>query len=294
MYADHRNGIVIKAAAKINWGLAILGTRTDGYHLLRSVMQRVDLQDTLSIRQAQKDSCQMALAVSDEDNLALRCWRLLKQKYNLPGGLAINIEKVIPAGGGLAGGSADGAAVMLAVNELFHLGLTNQELRQNAVTIGADLPFCLLGQAALAEGIGEKLTPLRPRYAQKLLLANPGIGINTAAVFALFDQLSAPPIPDMDALATGLTTGDAQAVRAQMRNMLEPAAFTIAPMLIPLKNLLEHDGLQVVMSGSGATMIGWSADNELVEFVAAKRQSQINWLRVVNTIGDKYERRQNK
>ncbi len=272
------------AAAKINWGLAIIGTRPDGYHLLRSVMQSVALYDNLYFCRAAEDSCQMGLSVAEDANLALRAWRLMKRQYGLPGGLAIRIEKNIPAGGGLAGGSADGAATLQAVNQLFSLGLSAGELANLGLRLGADFPFCLQGGAALVEGIGEILTPLQPKESQLLLLANPGISVATPKVFALFDQLPACTVPDIAALAQGLMNGDPQMIAEHMANMLEPAAFALAPQVQALHLALQKQGLHTVMSGSGATVIGWSADARQTKRAATALSGQVAWVRLVNTI----------
>ncbi|MCR4962675.1 MAG: 4-(cytidine 5'-diphospho)-2-C-methyl-D-erythritol kinase [Firmicutes bacterium] len=271
------NELCLPAHAKINWGLAVCGRRPDGYHLLRSVMQKIDLADRVYIRPDGVDSCCMEAgpSVAPADNIALKAWLAMKKKYGLSGGLSIRIEKRIPAGAGLGGGSADAAAVLLGVNRLFALSLSWEELAGTALSLGADVPFCLSPHsAALAEGIGEALTPIPVAKSWRLLLVKPPQGVNTKAAFALYDTLPQPPRPDMDALASALANGETAAIAAHAGNMLEAAACRLTPEIHIVKQALQAAGLTAFMSGSGSAVAGWAADARQVEAAAVSlRQS---------------------
>lgn len=276
--------IIIKAPAKINWSLEVTGKRTDGYHLICSVMQTIDLFDTVMIKKSNFDRCDGIANIPIADNLAFKAWLLMKNKYNLPGNIAISIEKNIPMGGGLAGGSADAAAVFRGVNELFDLGLTYNQLADIAIELGADIPFCIHGGLALAEGIGEKLTKLAINHQYRLLLANPNISINTAQVFKAFDNINTPIKPDIKAIATAIINGDKDKIIDCAGNMLEPAAYSLEPKINELKKLISETGLTPIMSGSGATIIGIARND--IELINAERylSNIVPWIRIVETL----------
>ena len=188
--------VTLIAPAKINWGLDIVGKRADGYHLLCTLMQSVGLFDRVRIQKSERDCCVCSPPLyGNGENLALRAWHLLKQEYVLPGGLCLEIDKGIPEGGGLAGGSTDAAAVLLGVDRLFRLGLGEERLADLGLRLGADLPFCLKGGLALVEGIGERLLPQRALRSYHLVLVNPGFPVSTAEVYRQFsfDQIAAHP-----------------------------------------------------------------------------------------------------
>ncbi len=277
----------VPAPAKINWALAIDGCREDGYHLLRTIMQKIDLADDVYIRLDAVDFCQMnaGISLASADNIALKAWWALKKKYGLPGGLSIRIDKRIPAGAGLAGGSADAAAVLLGVNQLFALALTPEELTETAVTLGADVPFCLSQHsAALAEGIGEKLTPISVRQSWLLLLVKPQVSVNTKEAFALYDTLPPTQQPDIERLALELSRGKAADMVCHMGNALEPAACLLAPEILHIKQTLEAAGLNAFMSGSGSSVVGWAEDSQRVEAAAASLRQTSWWVQLTHTL----------
>ena len=178
--------IVIKSYGKINLGLDVLYKRQDGYHEIRTIMQQIDLSDTLVMREIEEDielDCNNKELPLDSTNLVYRAWKKLQEKTGINKGIQINIHKNIPIAAGLAGGSSNAATVLKGLNELWNLGLSEEELREIGVEIGADVPFCIMGGTALAEGIGEKLTKLKSFKDKNLLLVNPGIGVSTAEVY---------------------------------------------------------------------------------------------------------------
>lgn len=258
------------APAKINLSLDIVGRRPDGYHLLKSVMQTLSLADVVEVALAQQTTVQATDAAlpCDESNLAWRAYKLLADEFGLDAGVAVKLTKQIPLGGGMAGGSTDAAQVMLAVNELFALGLTADELRRRAVKLGADVPFCIDGGTALAEGIGELITPLDPCPELRLVLVNPGFAVPTPAVYARLDNMAAAPIDYTAAVLAALQTGSPRAVAAALGNALEPAAFALYPQLAALKAELAALGLAPLLCGSGATVFAVAADKKRAAIAA--------------------------
>lgn len=258
------------APAKINLSLDIVGRRPDGYHLLKSVMQTLSLADVVEVALAQQTTVQATDAAlpCDESNLAWRAYKLLADEFGLDAGVAVKLTKQIPLGGGMAGGSTDAAQVLLAVNELFALGLTADELRKRAVKLGADVPFCIGGGTALAEGIGELITPLDPCPELRLVLVNPGFAVPTPAVYARLDNIPAVPTDYTAAVLAALQTGSPRAVAAALGNALEPAAFALYPKLAALKAELAALGLAPLLCGSGATVFAVAADKKRAAIAA--------------------------
>jgi len=270
--------IQLAAMAKINLSLDIIGTRPDGYHLLRMVMQTVALADTVTLRRTgagdhiRSASREVPL---DQRNLALRAWQLLRDRFNLPGGLEIALEKRIPVAGGMAGGSSDAAAVLRGVNQLFDLGLDYSALARIALPLGADLPYCITGGTALAEGIGEILTPLPPLPEMWLVLVNPGFGLATADVYRCFDQLPPGPHPDVPAMVAAIRSGDREEISRQLGNVLERASFQLRPELATIQKSLLDCNLKPLMSGSGPTFFALAADE--AEAVRAVERLKGRW-----------------
>ena len=253
--------LCLLAPAKINWALAVTGKRADGYHELHSLMQNISVYDRVELSPADEDCCQCSPPVdcAPANNLALRAWHLLKQQYALEGHLQIRITKDIPSGGGLAGGSADAAAVLLGVNILWGLGLSVGQLAALAFPLGADIPFCLYGGLAEIKGAGEIVTPYAATHEYRLLLAAPPVASSTAAVFAAYDQLPAQTAPaDLGRLLSALQQGDSGAINAAIFNMLEPAAFSLQPEIKHCREILAGEGFVPLMSGSGSCVFALS------------------------------------
>ena len=179
--------IRVRAHAKINLYLDVIGKRQDGYHNLETIFHSIGLHDDVIIRKQDTKEitvhCAHPAVPSDARNLAYRAAQRLNDAVGGIGGIVIDIHKRIPVAAGLAGGSANAAAVLHGVNELFGLGFTRETLMRFGAQLGADVPFCLHGGAALGHGIGDQLTPLPALLDLPLLLLNPGIEISTAAVF---------------------------------------------------------------------------------------------------------------
>lgn len=252
--------ITLKAPAKINLSLSITGRRQDGYHLLRSVMQAVTLFDTVTVsKQPGRDitiTCDKAGIPRDPSNIAYKAAAAFFSQVGLPfSGLQIDIRKVIPSQAGLGGGSADGAAVIVALDKLFDTRLEQDALIRIGLSVGADIPFCLLGGTALAEGIGELLTPVSPLPACHIVISKPPVGVSTAEAYRKFDQ-AAYPYPDRtDPLLEALSQGDLLKIADGMYNLFEE--LIPLPEVAAIKALMaQHGALQAVMSGSGSAVYG--------------------------------------
>ena len=176
----------VKAFAKINLCLDVLSRRADGYHDVEMVMTNVDIEDVLEIRELEEKKisliCNNKDLATDETNLIYRAIVLLQKETKKDFGVEVRLEKNIPMQAGMAGGSADAAATLKAVNELFNLGITTDRLIELGARLGADIPFCIMGGTVLAKGIGEKLTALKKLPKLRLLIAKPAAGLSTKRV----------------------------------------------------------------------------------------------------------------
>ena len=245
------DALSLLAPAKINWSLEITGKRADGYHQLRSIIQNIDLYDQIQLSWSDHDECVCAPAIDcpPKDNLAMRAWFLLKEAYTIPGHLRINIEKNIPSGRGLGGGSSDAAAVLLGVNIMAELGLSVDKLCQLAFPLGADIPFCLYGGLALVEGAGEVVKQYTPGVEYRLILADPGVFLSTKEVYRHYDDLEESSHPDIERLLPALLGGDMVAIKKNMVNMLERSARDFYPGLDDLKTGFALSGYTALLSG---------------------------------------------
>lgn len=252
--------ITIKAPAKINLFLNITGVRPDGYHDLQTVMQAVDLYDTVTVSLTSSPGIILSCgpgAPSDESNIAWRCAGALLDYINRPDtSLHITVEKQIPMQAGLGGGSADGAAVLAALNYLLESKLPLTELTGIGKTMGADIPFCLLGSAAFAEGIGEKLTVTDPVPPCSLAVVKPPFGISTKEAFSRFDRAEVSlNSPTADSLLQALQHRDLTAVGNSMFNLLECCCGDSRIETIK-QALLSRGALGALMTGSGSAVFG--------------------------------------
>jgi len=255
--------IKIYARAKINLSLDVVGKRADGYHELQMIMQQVDLYDEVDIRKTEsgislRTDCDF---VPDDDrNIAYQAARLLIERYRLNGGVAIDIKKNIPVAAGLAGGSADAAAVLQGMNRLWKLELSQQELMQIGLELGTDVPFCILGGAALAEGIGEKLTPIQG-IDHWVLLCKPNIGVSTKEVYRNLDWEAIQEHPDTPRLLKAVEEGNIYEVAGGLCNVLETVTMRMHPIVKDIKTkMMEYGALGSLMSGSGPTVFGLYKD----------------------------------
>lgn len=262
--------ITLMASAKINIGLDVTGRRDDGYHLVRTIMQTIGLNDVVTVATSHEPG--IVMTTNDEtlpvgeDNLCVKAAKLLMDEFHITEGVKIHLEKRIPVAAGLAGGSTDAAAVLTGVNHVFQLDLTEEELLERAVNIGADVPYCLLGGTALAEGIGQELKRLPRMMDCFVLIAKPPIEVSTKYVYEHFDGLKNPTHPDIDAMVADIENRDLHSLASHMGNILEGVTVEKYPVIDQIKReMMEHGAVVSMMSGSGPTVFGFFEDETLVQ-----------------------------
>ena len=259
--------VTIKARAKINLALDVTGKRDDGYHNLRTIMQTVYLHDQLTLKRVDtyplKLVCNAPNLPVDERNLVYRAAIYLKNTYKLPGGLFIDLRKNIPISAGLAGGSADCAAAILGINRLYNLKLTDNELLEIGARFGADVPFCLIGGTALAEGKGEILTRLYPHPSVSVVIAKPPMSISTAAVFKGFDKNKHTEGKNIDNIILNLNKKDINGIACGFYNALEDVSINLCPDIVKIKEaFLKTGAIGALMSGSGPSVFAYFNDQK--------------------------------
>lgn len=256
--------VMKKAYAKINLGLDVLGTLPNGYHEVKMVMQTVGIYDILSFEKAGEGiviTTDSEVLPVNEDNLIYRAVKLLFDEFQVTEGVRIHLEKHIPIAAGMAGGSTDAAAALKGINELFALGCSEEFLREVGVKIGADVPYCVMGGTALAEGIGEKLTPLKAAPDCHVLVAKPDILVSTKYVYEHLDAQQSYEHPDIDGMVEAVLEGDLEKITACMGNVLQEVTIPAHPVIAQLKQRMEALGAKKsMMSGSGPTVFGIFTD----------------------------------
>ena len=257
----------LKARGKINLGLDVIRKREDGYHEVKMVMQTVGLYDSIDLRTSDREGIRVETNLyylpNDQNNLVWKAAEMLRQEFDLPGGLDIRLKKMIPVAAGMAGGSSDAAAVLFGVNRMYGLGLSLDQLKERGVKIGADVPYCLMRGTALSEGIGEILTPLPPVPQCWVLLAKPGISVSTKWVYANLhaNELRPEDHPDIDGLVEAIRRGDLKAMAGKFGNVLELVTEKRYPVIGEIKSVMKRYGaLNAMMSGSGPTVFGLFED----------------------------------
>ncbi|MGN0331970.1 MAG: 4-(cytidine 5'-diphospho)-2-C-methyl-D-erythritol kinase [Lachnospiraceae bacterium] len=255
----------LKALGKINLGLDVLGRRENGYHDVRMVMQTVYLYDKIFIQKKKTPGIELETNLFylpvDENNLAYKAAKLLMDEFHIEEGVKISLEKHIPVAAGMAGGSSNAAAVLFGINRMFELGLTEKDLMDRGVTLGADVPYCVMRGTVLAEGIGEILTPLDPMPKCYVLLAKPPISVSTKMVYEKLDSHEIENHPDIDGILAGLKAQDVYQVASSMGNVLEKVTIEAYPIIEEIKNVMKSKGaLGAMMSGSGPTVFGLFED----------------------------------
>lgn len=265
----------LKALAKINLGLDVLGRRENGYHDVRMVMQTIYLYDNVTIQKTQKPGIQVKTNLfflpCDENNIAFKAAKLLIDEFDIKEGVKIILDKHIPVAAGLAGGSSNAAAVLVGMNRLFQLGLSQTELMERGVTLGADVPYCVMRGTVLAEGIGEILTPLAPLPKCYVVIAKPVTSVSTKVVYEKLDSKEIEQHPDIDAIMEGLEAGDLEKVAASMGNVLESVTIEDHPIIEEIKDVMKEEGaLNAMMSGSGPTVFGLFSEKKLAKAAQEK------------------------
>lgn len=256
-----------KAYGKINIGLDVLRKRSDGYHEVKMIMQTVSLYDRITITRLEDSSdieleTNLSFLPTNDNNIVYKAAKLLKDEFSIQDGLAIKLEKHIPVAAGMAGGSTDAATTLELLNTMFSLGLSKEDLMKRAVTLGADVPYCILKGTALSEGIGEVLTPLTPIMPCYILIVKPPIHVSTKFVYENLKLDELETHPDIDVIVDAIHAGDVYAMANNMGNVLESVTEETYPVISSIKQLMiENGAISSLMSGSGPTVFG-IYDNE--------------------------------
>ena len=254
----------IKAYAKINIALDVVGKRDDGYHLLRMIMQTIDLYDTIEIEKINSGinlKCNKHYVPTDERNLAYKAAKLFKETYSITDGVDIDLIKNIPVSAGLAGGSTDAAGVLKLMNKMFNINADDEELKALGLKLGADVPYCINGGTALCEGVGEKITQLNLFKDKILVLIKPPFGVSTKEVYKNFDLSKVIFHPRIDELIKRMEKDDVYFVANNMKNLLENVTLKKHRVITSIKEEVKlNDAIGTMMSGSGPTVFAFFDD----------------------------------
>ncbi|MDO4614417.1 MAG: 4-(cytidine 5'-diphospho)-2-C-methyl-D-erythritol kinase [Lachnospiraceae bacterium] len=254
--------MILRATAKINLALDVVRKREDGYHEVRMIMQMIGMYDRLEIDAVSGKpgislSTNLPFIPTDQGNLVYRAADLLMQDAGVTDGVRISLEKFIPVAAGLAGGSSDAAQTLIGINQLFRLGYSREKLMALGKKIGADVPYCVMQGTALAEGIGEILTPLPGMPACSILICKPNISVSTKMVYENLHANSLTEHPDVDGMTEAIKNGDLDGITGRLDNVLETVTVREFPIIETIKQKMKAMGAEnAIMSGSGPTVFG--------------------------------------
>ena len=262
--------IELKAYGKINIGLDVIRKREDGYHDLDMIMQTVGVYDDVIISREDgtqtyeiEVSTDADILPNDKGNLAFMAAKVLMEAYDIKSKVKIHINKRIPIAGGMAGGSADCAAVLRGVNKLFQLGLTDEQLQEYGVKLGADVPYCIVGGTKRAQGIGEILTDLPTPPKCYVIIARPDAFVSTKFVYSHIRPAQIENHPDIDGIIESIKAGDLYGMCEKIANVMEDVTIPEYPIIQKVKDILKSNGaVNALMSGSGPTVFGIYDDEE--------------------------------
>lgn len=253
--------IKLKAYAKINLGLDVLRKREDGYHEVRMIMQTIRLFDRLTMTRIRKNDIyletNLCFLPTDERNLVYRAVKMMKEEFNISEGIRIELDKKIPVCAGMAGGSTDAAAALVGMNRLFQLKLSEKQLMEYGVRLGADVPYCIMRGTALSEGIGEKLSRVTPIPDCHILIAKPNINVSTKFVYENLNLPALETHPDIDLLLQAIEKKDLYTLASNLGNVLETVTIERYPVIEQIKqSMMAKGAIGALMSGSGPTVFG--------------------------------------
>lgn len=261
--------IELRAHGKINLSLDVLGRRNDGYHEVKMIMHTVTLHDGIFIKKEREKGirmeCNLSSLPTNEENLMVRAAKAIMDEFSIEEGLSLRLMKRLPVAAGMAGGSADAAAVFHGLNQLFHLNLSTEELEKRAVKLGADIPFCLHKGCYLSEGIGEKLCKLPSLPPCTILLVKPAFSLSTKLIYENLhlENITDAEHPDVDRMIKELESGSLEDICALGGNLLEKVSISLRPEIQVLKDFFIKEGaLFSLMSGSGPTVFGIFPEKE--------------------------------
>lgn len=290
----------VKAFAKINLCLDVLRRKENGYHEVEMVMTNVDIFDVLEIKELEEKkillkSYNTDLAM-DESNLIYKAIALLQKETGKTFGVEVLLEKNIPMEAGMAGGSADAAATLKAVNELFKLGVSDERLLELGASLGADIPFCIMGGTVLASGIGEKLRRLSPLPKMKLLIVKPKAGLSTKKVYESLDidglNKAGFIHKDVGEMVSVIESDEAdktkiEKIAGRLNNILEVPSIRLLPLIEDIKQkMLDNNCLGALMSGSGTAIFGiYENDEDMIKTKEIlEKDDRINYIQITNTL----------
>lgn len=261
------NTLTMKAYAKINLGLDVTGKLENGYHEVRMIMQSISLYDKITVRSNKTGKINIKTNLSyipaGPDNLVYRAAQMLKEEFAIRDGFDIDLYKFIPVAAGLAGGSTDAAAALKIINRMYRLGLDDKELMERGRHLGADVPYCIMGGTALAEGIGEILTPLTECPHFYLVIAKPAISVSTKMVYGELELNEAIVHPDTEGMVRAIEEGNTEKIAGLLCNVLESVTIRKHPVIQKIKNeMISRGALNSLMSGSGPTVFGIFTDEK--------------------------------
>ena len=290
----------VRAFAKINLCLDVLRRKENGYHEVEMVMTNVDIFDVLEIKELEEKkillkSYNTDLAM-DETNLIYKAIVLLQKETGKTFGVEVLLEKNIPMEAGMAGGSADAAATLKAVNELFTLGVSDERLLELGASLGADIPFCIMGGTVLASGIGEKLRRLSPLPKMKLLIVKPKAGLSTKKVYESLDidglNKAGFIHKDVVEMVSVIESDEAdktkiEKIAGRLDNILEVPSIRLLPLIADIKQkMLDNNCLGALMSGSGTAIFGiYENDEDMIKTKEIlEKDDRINYIQITNTL----------
>ena len=262
--------ITVNSYAKIKLGLDVLGVLPNGYHTLKMIMQTISLYDTLCFEKTEGSKIELRTNLpylpTDQNNLIYKAISLFREKYGITDGIKCTVTKRIPVAAGLAGGSGNAAAALKAMDALFDTRLSAKDLSELGLKLGADVPYCLMGGTALAEGIGEVLTPLPAPPKAKVLLVKPKVSVSTKEVYTSLNLNDDTKHPDIDACIEAIKAGSLKSLCQNLGNVLEDVTVKLHPCIADIKiKMLENGADGSLMSGSGPSVFGLFGDEEKAE-----------------------------
>lgn len=262
------NSIKLKSRAKINLSIDVLGKRQDGYHLVEMIMQTIDLYDLIEISE-REDNQIIIKSTSNEipldcNNLVYKAADLIRNTFDINKGVEIYIKKNIPVAAGMAGGSSNAAAILVGLNKIWNLNLSDQKLEEIGLKLGADVPFCINGGAVLASGIGEELTPIKGLSKDVcILVCKPDLFVSTKEIYECIDSKHIEKRPNNQFLIDCLKNEDTRQLAENMFNVLEEVTVDKHPVIQQIEDIMtKNKALGAMMSGSGPTVFGLYEDRE--------------------------------
>ncbi len=282
--------MIIKTHPKINISLDVLSKRPDGYHELRMIMQSLAIYDSVSIELTKNAEIEVGTSVkylpNDKSNIAYKAAALFIEYFNIKNtGVKIFIEKNIPVAAGMAGGSCNAAGVLKALNKMTGINADDKTLMEIGVKIGADVPYCIYGKTALAEGIGEILTPIKQFPETTVCLAKPDMSVSTAEVFKSLDAKKITAHPDTKGIIDAIENGDIYAVSKRMYNVLETVTAKKHTIINNLKSImLDYGALGTIMTGSGPTVFGLFENEKQAQKATEELKKHVSYTCVTKTL----------